>query len=185
MINSPPNCRPECLMSSDCAPELACIRQKCENPCSSSSCGIDARCTVVNHSPICSCPPSKVGDPFLRCIDAPEQPLVHDTNPCSPSPCGANSICKEVNGHAACSCLPFMKGTPPSCRPECTDNSECQFNLACINYQCRDPCENACGVNAECTVLGHQARCYCSSTYTGNAFIACSPCTFHLYFLNR
>lgn len=63
---SPPNCRPECTISSECTFDKACINQKCINPCPG-SCGINAQCTVLNHSPICICPLNNTGDPFTRC----------------------------------------------------------------------------------------------------------------------
>lgn len=65
-IGSPPSCRPECIVSSECSQDLACTNQKCMNPCLG-SCGVGARCTVINHNPICSCPERYTGDPFTRC----------------------------------------------------------------------------------------------------------------------
>lgn len=67
-IGSPPNCKPECLVSTDCAQDKACLNQKCVDPCPG-TCGLNARCTVVNHNPICSCPIKYIGDPFVRCIE--------------------------------------------------------------------------------------------------------------------
>ncbi len=66
-IGTPPNCRPECVVSAECSLSLACIRQKCSDPCPG-TCGLHARCTVIHHNPICSCPPHTVGDPFVRCV---------------------------------------------------------------------------------------------------------------------
>jgi hypothetical protein len=65
-IGSPPNCRPECLTSSECSQNKACINKKCKDPCPG-SCGISAQCQVINHSPICTCPSIFTGDPFVRC----------------------------------------------------------------------------------------------------------------------
>lgn len=65
-IGSPPSCRPECMVSSDCVQDRACIKQKCIDPCPG-TCGLNARCQVVNHNPICSCAPGFTGDPFIRC----------------------------------------------------------------------------------------------------------------------
>jgi hypothetical protein len=65
-FGTPPNCRPECLLSSDCPPQLACIGQKCSDPCVG-ICGSNALCKVVNHRAICSCPPEYTGDPFVSC----------------------------------------------------------------------------------------------------------------------
>lgn len=67
MIGAPPNCRPECLVSSECPLDKSCINQKCRNPCEN-VCGLNSRCTVVNHNPICSCHLGFTGDPFVRCI---------------------------------------------------------------------------------------------------------------------
>lgn len=70
-IGSPPNCRPECVVSSDCAQDKSCMNQRCKDPCPG-TCGLHARCQIVNHNPICSCPSGYSGDPFVRCIK--EQP---------------------------------------------------------------------------------------------------------------
>lgn len=66
-IGSAPNCRPECVVSSECAQDKACVNRKCVDPCPS-TCGQNARCQVVNHNPICSCSPGYTGDPFVRCL---------------------------------------------------------------------------------------------------------------------
>lgn len=66
-IGAPPACRPECLISTECPMDKTCIEQKCQDPCFG-SCGIGARCQVIKHNPICSCPPSLTGDPFVQCI---------------------------------------------------------------------------------------------------------------------
>lgn len=66
-IGSPPGCRPECVVSSECSLDKACINQKCADPCPG-TCGLNARCNVINHSPICSCKSEHTGDPFIRCI---------------------------------------------------------------------------------------------------------------------
>ena len=65
-------CRPECVLSSDCIPSRACIKSKCQDPCPG-TCGQNAVCQVVNHSPTCSCLPKYTGDPFRYCIEEPER----------------------------------------------------------------------------------------------------------------
>lgn len=67
-VGSPPSCRPECVVSAECSQNRACINQKCKDPCPG-TCGLHARCQVVNHNPICSCPPKMAGDPFVRCVE--------------------------------------------------------------------------------------------------------------------
>lgn len=66
-IGSPPNCRPECVSNTDCSRQLACINQKCRNPCID-SCGANAECHVVSHTAMCNCMPNYTGDPFTQCI---------------------------------------------------------------------------------------------------------------------
>ena len=66
MIGSPPNCKPECVLNSDCRPELACISRKCRDPCPG-LCGQNAQCRVRNHVPLCICNRGYEGDPFSAC----------------------------------------------------------------------------------------------------------------------
>ena len=65
-LGSPPSCRPECIVSSDCAPNEACNNQKCIDPCPG-KCGIRATCRVISHNAICTCPVGMTGDPFTYC----------------------------------------------------------------------------------------------------------------------
>lgn len=65
-LGTPPLCRPECLISSDCPQNQACLNQKCRDPCIG-TCGTQAICLVVNHNPVCSCPERYTGNPFIRC----------------------------------------------------------------------------------------------------------------------
>ena len=62
----PPSCRPECVVNSDCARDRACHNLKCIDPCLG-SCGFAAKCSVINHNPVCICPPRYTGDPFRQC----------------------------------------------------------------------------------------------------------------------
>lgn len=100
--------------------------------------------------------------------------------------CGLNAICQVVNHQAVCSCPPGYYGEPrvqcrrqpleePQPRPECTQNSECSNDKACINQACRDPCRetHTCGANAECRVQQHRPLCTCREGFTGNAQLQC------------
>lgn len=71
---SPPSCRPECTVSSECQMIKACVNQKCSDPCPG-NCGVHSNCQVINHSPICSCKTSFTGDPFTRCYPIPRKIL--------------------------------------------------------------------------------------------------------------
>lgn len=59
-------CRPECLLSSDCQSNKACIRNKCIDPCPG-TCGQNAQCQVLDHLPTCTCNSGYTGDPFRFC----------------------------------------------------------------------------------------------------------------------
>lgn len=198
-MGSPPSCRPECTVSSECIPDKACVNLKCINPCVG-ACGSGARCEVINHSPICSCREGQTGDPFRSCYTIPSkykllnnifQPIIKlnnyiiflepvippqndpPRNPCVPSPCGPNSQCISSGNNPSCSCLTSYIGAPPNCRPECIINPDCPSNLACINNKCRDPCPGSCGSEAQCQVVNHAVSCLCPAGYTGNPFIQC------------
>lgn len=170
-IGSPPNCRPECVLSSDCPSQLACIQQRCRDPCPG-SCGHGAECRVLNHVPVCTCATGLTGDPFFRCdpLPPPTFPVVnHD--PCNPSPCGPNAICR---GAGECQCIQEYNGNPyEECRPECVLSTECPRHLACLRNKCRDPCIGTCGQNAVCEVVNHIPVCACSEGFTGDPFTNC------------
>lgn len=65
-VGRPPNCRPECTINADCTGNHVCQNERCKNPCPA-SCGVNALCSVSNHSPICSCLSGYTGDPFVEC----------------------------------------------------------------------------------------------------------------------
>lgn len=72
-------CKPECVVNSECIQNKACLNQKCVDPCPG-TCGVNARCQVVNHNPICSCSPGFTGDPFDECVKPKRK---HDLFRCS------------------------------------------------------------------------------------------------------
>lgn len=173
---------------------------KCGNPCLG-ACGIAARCQVLNHNPICSCPPAFTGDPFIHCTPRRKfrreifcdsrllepatrvnnlyspfeaENVPKPVNPCQPSPCGPNAQCQVINDSPSCSCAPEYIGTPPNCRPECISNSECPSQQACINRKCRDPCPGSCFALADCHVVNHVPTCSCRAGYTGDPFVQCT-----------
>lgn len=59
-------CRPECVLNTDCPRDRACLRNKCNDPCPD-ACAANAQCTVINHVPMCSCPPGMTGNAFSLC----------------------------------------------------------------------------------------------------------------------
>ena len=73
--------KPECVVDPDCASHLACIREKCVNPCQSQTCGTNAECTVSNHRPLCVCIRGYEGDPYTICRERKKRPIpVHNSN---------------------------------------------------------------------------------------------------------
>lgn len=57
-------------MNQECPYNKACIQEKCQNPCTK-SCGLNAKCDVVNHTPFCTCEPGYEGDAFISCTRIP------------------------------------------------------------------------------------------------------------------
>lgn len=173
-IGSPPNCRPECVVNTDCPSDKSCIAEKCRNPCEG-SCGFNTECRVQNHIPICTCRDRFTGDPFIQCFEIKEiipTPTPSYDDPCQPSPCGSNADCS--NG--ICTCKRNYFGDPygaSGCRPECTMNTDCSPNKACINSHCIDPCPGTCGQDARCDVANHIPSCSCPPGYAGDPFVAC------------
>ena len=173
MIGSPPNCRPECIINQDCPTDMACTNRKCRDPCPG-LCGINAQCNVRNHVPICICNRGFVGDPFVQCRRQTSPRPVEIIQPCNPSPCGINAQCSEQRGAASCRCILDYTGNPyVECKPECTTNSECPNDKACVNNKCKDPCPGVCGIHASCRVNNHLPQCTCDPGYTGNPFVSC------------
>lgn len=172
-IGSAPNCRPECISNSECASNLACINNKCKDPCPN-YCAQNAECRVVSHTPMCVCIAGYVGDPFTQCT-IQQSPVYEQSTPCIPNPCGSNANCREQNGAGSCQCLPEYFGNPyEGCRPECVLNSDCPSNKACIRNKCQNPCGGSCGQNAECQVVNHLPSCTCRLGYTGDPYRFCS-----------
>jgi hypothetical protein len=173
MIGSPPHCRPECINNAECPSNQACINQKCKDPCPG-SCGANAECRVVSHTPVCICLAGYSGDPFTQCSILQREPVIEISTPCNPNPCGSNAQCREQNGAGSCTCNADYIGNPyEGCRPECVLNSDCPSNKACIRNKCQDPCPGTCGQNADCQVVNHLPSCTCYQGYVGDPFRLC------------
>lgn len=195
MIGTPPNCRRECTINSECDLSKACKNFKCVDPCGSNVCGINAYCNVVSHSPLCNCNNGYTGNAFIEC--KPPFNDVLDQDPCKSSPCGPNSQCRDISGIPVCTCLEGFIGSPPNCKYECIVHSDCPNSLACgNNRKCVDPCINACGINARyakiftnfhscipkilslihfvrCVVNNHNPVCTCDTGFRGDPFYSC------------
>lgn len=58
----------ECRTNTECPSDKACINQRCQDPCSSNRCGLNAECITINHHPSCHCQSGLAGDPQLQCF---------------------------------------------------------------------------------------------------------------------
>jgi len=59
--------KPECTSDPECPIHLACIQEKCQDPCFTAKCGINADCKASNHRAVCVCRVGYVGDPYNIC----------------------------------------------------------------------------------------------------------------------
>lgn len=75
-VGYPPNCRPECVVNTDCQSIHACLGEKCRDPCDD-HCGDNALCRVSSHVPVCECLPGYEGDPFDQCRRKPPSSKRH------------------------------------------------------------------------------------------------------------
>ena len=66
------DCRPECVSNAECSGSQSCVNRRCRDPCAG-VCGNTAQCDVVNHIPICNCPPGYRGDPYTGCEIIPSK----------------------------------------------------------------------------------------------------------------
>lgn len=193
-----------CRSDSECAPIQACVNRECIDPCSYTSCGINAYCKVDrDHRARCYCLDNFRGDPFIRC-DRPECTKNDDCpytlvcrqekceNPCN---CGVGAVCTVNNHIPQCSCPPGSTGNPLlNCKaeiiepqPECTIDADCPSKRACFSGVCKNPCvvTKPCGQNAECIVVDslplRTMSCMCLPGFVGDANTDCRLGRFLLY----
>ena len=38
---------------------------------------------------------------------------------------------------------------------ECENDAECTTSQACFNFKCKDSCQDACGIGAQCKPVNH------------------------------
>ena len=112
----------DCSTDNQCPASSVCYRNRCRNPCDTTTCGSGAICSVVGRTPVCSCPPRSTGDAkkqctTFECISASEcssdKSCVGNKciNPCSiPGVCGKNTECHAKSHLQTCSCKPGFTG---------------------------------------------------------------------------
>lgn len=166
-----PECRPQCTTDSECPASMACINRRCEDPCLN-TCGINSECRVIYHKPNCRCMSNMIGNPYESCTIPSEDKKIT----CGDNICGPNAECSQKGKIFKCVCRKDFYGDPiAGCQPECSINSECPSNKACVRNKCVNPCEeNICGNNAKCEVKNHRGVCTCLENYTGNPYLMCN-----------
>ena len=103
--------------------------------------------------------------------------------------CGIGATCTVENHQPFCLCPdnpyanPLIDCTvrpptqPPPTQPAveegCVVNSQCERDEVCRDRRCVDPCPGLCGVEADCLVDNHRARCQCREGYQGDPYSIC------------
>lgn len=61
--------KPECVVDGECSDALACIQQRCQDPCIVyDNCAPNAECHVIRHRAVCSCPDGFRGNANIQCF---------------------------------------------------------------------------------------------------------------------
>lgn len=196
-VDCKPEEQPECREDGDCPALLACLNNRCQNPCAViEPCQNPAKCQVVNSLPVrtmnCVCPPGYISSGSGTCkpvtaivkaactsdSECPSDRACFNgicRNPCN---CGPNADCFIKNHKPICACKPEFEGNPElECRPVgCRNNDDCSPQHSCINRQCVPVCledNKPCGDNATCYGNHHRAICECLPGRIGNPRVAC------------
>ncbi|XP_014209634.2 neurogenic locus notch homolog protein 3, partial [Copidosoma floridanum] len=137
--------------------------------CDSHTCGQNARCTMSEGRPVCSCLNLYDGDPLTRC-ERVECIINEDCigsrtcsgnrciDPCTYA-CGTNALCQTINHIPVCNCPPGHTGNPLH---DCVYDPEAP---------CKSP--NPCGANTKCEVKNGVAVCSCLSGYRERPLEGC------------
>lgn len=58
-----------CQTDSECSLDEKCLKGQCLGPCEvKDACGMNAKCTAINHDKLCSCPEGFTGSPDVECF---------------------------------------------------------------------------------------------------------------------
>lgn len=69
--------QPECMDNLGCPNDKTCHNQKCVNPCTLDSCGVNSRCHVQFHRAICICDENHTGNPQQYCRERKFNDVIH------------------------------------------------------------------------------------------------------------
>lgn len=166
-----------CVFNTDCPDNQLCNRlsNKCYNVCENYKCGDNSVCIGEGHRAVCQCPPGFKPNPLpeIECVPV---------NVCEENPCHPTAICEPTPSLGyRCKCPPNTVGDPISggCRLEgnCPNgDTDCPEYTICQNGRCTNPCEQACGANALCSVLDRKPVCSCPPKFQLTGTSPKSPC---------
>ena len=123
---------------------------RCVDPCIG-RCGRGAVCSVVDHSPFCSCPARTTGDARSECktLQCIENNDCDSGKSCVKNQCvdvcrldgvcGGNAQCTTINHTPLCSCAPGHTGDPTvGCTriQQCAVQNDCPNNMICAFGVC-------------------------------------------------
>ncbi len=161
MLGTPPHCRPECLIHADCPTKLACLNNKCRDPCIG-SCGLNAQCTVISHQPVCTCNSGFHGDPFSSCNPEPQRKY--------PATIWVLVCCMFVYW-----CI-FVHWCVLVPSPNTRVIRHCVNKFSAVPTSPPEPCiPSPCGPNAICKELHGAGSCTCTPGYFGDPYLGCRP----------
>lgn len=185
-LEPPTKVEPECKQDPDCPSQLACINQRCTNPCATPHvCTPQQTCHVLDTLPlrtmICKCPSDTITDNSGNCV-----PIKHEVvsgcqsndecsntevcqrgvciDACRLERCGINAQCRSRDHYAECTCARGYEGNP---HVECqlivheqpkTPGAECTKNDDCLyDKTCKNErCVNPCAEDS----CGSGAYCH-------------------------
>lgn len=202
MTTPRPNERSNCQTDDDCHETLSCNPiGKCIDPCDNQNfkCDGNKKCEPRRHRPVCVCKSGFVVNEYGELTCAPDKrECARDDecesnmactdakcqNPCVATgsrgpPCPADKACQVQNHRPICIC---MKDCSPSISI-CLRDSGCPAGLACRNYQCINPCDNAsCAANSPCFVEDHKPICkFCPQGFVADAKFGCQKGKIHIH----
>lgn len=182
-----------CTRDTQCSTGHACNTAlgACQDPCEfkSVACDQGKRCEVRRHRPVCVCKHGFVlnENGEMSCGPSPIECRVDDEcasnlacvagrcqNPCAGArnPCaGSSKQCQVLDHKPVCLCVEDCAASVSICLRD----RGCPANMACVDFQCRNPCENhACPENRPCYVEEHKAVCkFCPPGFTVNPQYGC------------
>lgn len=137
--------------------------------CESYTCGSNARCTMSEGRPVCSCFNLHMGDPLARCVrvecqindDCPYNKVCTNNrcvDPCT-GLCGVNTNCLTREHVPTCVCASGHVGDPFSACRVADPQAACK--------------PSPCGQNTQCEVINEVPVCTCLPGYRGSPLSGC------------